>query len=168
MDIFGIIKNINNNLVLNKNIEEKIIKEINLKKDDLLKIKLNPAEDDAFYVLDDSSSSLLDEWLSIEGKDVPSEMPVAHSELGPLSEDLDPDKTEELTGGDDPFATTPVVGTNLDKEELDDTLEPFGSKNSGGIIVEPSDEEDDEVEVYKVVTTVRSNSLKNLISKYQK
>ena len=154
IEIIGIIKNIKNNLVLNKNTEEKIIKEINLKEEDLLKIKLTPAEDDQFYVLDDSSSSLLDEWLSIEGKDVPSSRGVTDSKRDPLFEDFDPDKTEELTGFDDPFsdvltesydpfATAQVAGANLDKEDLDATLEPFGSHQNGGIRVEASAEEED-------------------------
>ena len=105
MDIFGIIKNLSNlknDISLQKNKEEKTIKEINLKEEDIKKIVLNPIEED-FFAFDSPSSSLLDEWFSREGVDVLSEDAGDNSSTNSSSEDFDPDKTLELPVVDDEF-----------------------------------------------------------------
>lgn len=157
MDIFGILKNLKNNLVIKKNInqEEKIIKEFNIQEEDLFKLKINPLDDGHIYVIDDESDKLLDEWFKREG------LEIGQDKNGANLDDIDPDKTEELPQElVEPESFDFGVSENFDvevpslepDEDLDKTLEampaiPNGFYPAGdlsdetGVTIEPTSDD---------------------------
>ena len=116
MDIFGILKNLKENLNLKKvsNYDEKIAKELNLKEEDLFKMKMTIDDAKGVYVIEDDTDELLDDWFNQEGVDI------------------DPDKTEELP----PEIVQPQEAEYLQPagdldEDLDKTLEAMPAIDSG-------------------------------------
>ena len=127
MDIFGILKNLKENLNLKKfnNYDEKVIKEINVHEADLFKIKMKPSDDKRVYVIDgETDDKLLDEWFNQEGVDVD---PDKTEELPP--ELVQPQGTDLLQPAGDLDSTLPLPV--LPDEDLEKTLEAMPAIDSG-------------------------------------